>query len=167
MAALRDGLGQQALVRVMPNTPAQVGLGMSVYCADPAVTPQQQEAVEKLFQASGATLAVESEDAIDAATAVSGSGPAYVFFLAEHWMKAAGKLGFSEAQAELLVQQTLAGATELWKRLGVPAGTLREQVTSKGGTTAAALDSFRESGVGPGIEDGVVQAYRRAKELGR
>jgi len=154
-------------VRVMPNTPAQVGLGMNVYYADPSLGPQQLEPVTALLNASGAALAVPSEDAIDAATAVSGSGPAYVFYVAEHWMNAARKLGFSEEEAATLVQQTLLGATELWKAQGVPVGTLREQVTSKGGTTAAALEAFQANGVGTGLEAGIERAYQRAKELGR
>lgn len=167
MAALKEGLGHEAVVRVMPNTPAQVGLGMNVYYADPSLAPQQLEPVTALLNASGAALAVPSEDAIDAATAVSGSGPAYVFYVAEHWMGAARKLGFSEEEAALLVQQTLLGATALWKAQGVPVGTLREQVTSKGGTTAAALESFEANGVGKGLEVGIERAYQRAKELGR
>jgi len=165
LAKLREGLGQRALVRAMPNTPAQIGLGMTVYCADGDVDPQGLARVEALFRASGETLRVEGEDAIDAATAVSGSGPAYVFYLAEHWGAAAQRLGFTEDQAKLLVQQTLLGATELWKRQALPASALREQVTSKGGTTAAALGEFERRQLGAGIADGIERAYRRAKEL--
>jgi pyrroline-5-carboxylate reductase len=162
---LREGLEHEALVRVMPNTPAQVGLGMNVYFAAPAVSGAQLKAVEALLKASGETLAVASEDAIDAATAVSGSGPAYVFFVAEHWMKAAQALGFTDEEAELLIQQTLIGATALWKELRLPAATLREQVTSKGGTTAAALEHFQQQALGEHLEEGIALAYRRAKEL--
>lgn len=167
LVALREGLGHHALVRAMPNTPAQIGLGMTAYVAEPAVTKDGLARVEALLGACGESLRVRDEDAIDAATAVSGSGPAYVFFMAEHWIRAARALGFSEADATALVRQTLLGATELWKRSGTPAGTLREQVTSKGGTTAAALDVFRERLVGEGIEAGIARAYARAKELSR
>jgi pyrroline-5-carboxylate reductase len=167
LSALRAGLEHEALVRVMPNTPAQVGLGMNVYHAAPAVEPTQLRAVEALLQASGETLAVNDEDAIDAATAVSGSGPAYVFYVAEHWLNAAVKLGFSTEEAEHLVQQTLIGATALWREQRVPAATLREQVTSKGGTTAAALEHFESHEIGTHFEGGVERAYQRAKELGR
>lgn len=166
MAALQSGLGQEAIVRVMPNTPAQVGLGMNVYYPAPAVTATQLRPVEALLQASGEALAVSSEDAIDAATAISGSGPAYVFYIAEHWMNAALKLGFSPEQAGQLVQQTLIGATALWKAQGLPPATLREQVTSKGGTTAAALEHFEQHEIGTHFEDGLERAYQRAKELG-
>lgn len=165
LSALREGLGILALVRAMPNTPAQIGLGMTVYVADPSVGEDSLERVEALFRACGETLRVQSEDAIDAATAVSGSGPAYVFYLAEHWIEAARQLGFEEHDATQLVRQTLRGATELWIRSGTPASTLREQVTSKGGTTSAALEEFHTRRVGEGIQAGVARAYARAKEL--
>jgi pyrroline-5-carboxylate reductase len=167
LATLREGLDHKALVRVMPNTPAQVGLGMNVYHAAPAVSATQLRAVEALLQACGETLAVSSEDAIDAATAISGSGPAYVFYLAEHWVKAAQALGFTGKEAEHLVQQTLIGATALWREQSVPPATLRAQVTSKCGTTAAALEHFQELQVGQHFEEGIQRAYQRAKELGK
>lgn len=167
LATISAGLGHEAVVRVMPNTPAQVGLGMNVYYASPSVTAVQLEPVEALFKASGETLAVFSEDAIDAATAISGSGPAYVFYMAENWMKAAQALGFSEEEAGQLVQQTLIGATALWKDSGATPATLREQVTSKGGTTAAALEFFEKNKVGRNFEGGIQRAYKRAKELGK
>ena len=167
LEGIRAGLGHDALVRVMPNTPSQVGLGMSVYFASPTVKEAQLEAVEALFQASGETLAVSSEDAIDAATAVSGSGPAYVFYMAEHWLQAAVELGFTPEAAEQLVQQTLIGATALWREQRVPPGTLRQQVTSKGGTTAAALEHFGEKNLGDLFREGIHMAYQRAKELGK
>ncbi|HKI99023.1 MAG TPA: pyrroline-5-carboxylate reductase [bacterium] len=163
---VHNALEHEAIVRVMPNTPAQVGLGMNVYHAAPTVTGTQLRAVEALLQASGESLAVANEDAIDAATAVSGSGPAYVFYIAEHWTNAALKLGFTAEEAEQLVQQTLIGATALWKDQRVPPATLREQVTSKGGTTAAALEHFEQHEIGKHFEEGVERAYQRAKELG-
>lgn len=167
IATIQAALGHSAVVRVMPNTPAQVGLGMNVFYAHPAVHPGQLAAVNALLQASGEVLRVDSEDLIDAATAVSASGPAYVYYVAEHWIRAAQQVGFTEAQAVLLVRQTLKGATALWQSAGASPGRLREQVTSKGGTTAAALDAFSAAGVGPGIETGVRAAFERAKELGR
>lgn len=167
MATLVKGLGHEALVRVMPNTPAQVGMGMNVYYPAKAVTREQLQEVEALLNACGESLAVTTEDAIDGATAISGSGPAYVFFMAEHWMNAAGRMGISVENAEKLIQQTLVGATELWRQSGLHPSVLRSQVTSKGGTTAAALEVFGEKGVGEGLEQGIARAYQRAKELGR
>lgn len=166
MKTMQEGLGSNRLVRVMPNTPAQVGLGMNVYLPQPGLSESELRPVESLLSACGEAMRVDSEDAIDAATAVSGSGPAYVFYMAEHWIRAAERLGFSTAQAATLVQQTLIGATTLWKQGSTPVGTLREQVTSKGGTTAAALAHFQESRAGEIIQEGVQRAYQRAKELG-
>jgi len=165
--AIQAALAHQAVVRVMPNLPVQVGQGMNVFHAHASVTPAQLAPVEALLKASGEALQVGSEDLIDAATAVSASGPAYVYYVAEHWIRAAQALGFSEAEAVLLVRQTLGGATALWQSVGTAPGRLREQVTSKGGTTAAALDAFVAGGVGKGFEAGVRRAYKRAKELGR
>lgn len=167
IAAIQDALSHRAVVRVMPNTPAQVGLGMHVFFADASVTAGQLASVEALLNASGEVLRVGSEDSIDAATAVSGSGPAYVFYLAEHWVRAAEGMGFTPQQAAQLVSQTLRGSVELWRSTGTPPGRLREQVTSKGGTTAAALEAMDGAGVGAAIETGVRRAYQRAKELGR
>ncbi|MBI4082914.1 MAG: pyrroline-5-carboxylate reductase [Candidatus Lambdaproteobacteria bacterium] len=165
LATIRQGLAHEALVRVMPNTPAQIGHGMNVYFALPAVSEAQLTAVVALLRSAGEALAVASEDAIDAATAVSGSGPAYVFYLAEHWMLAAQQLGFTEREAAQLVQQTLAGAAALWKASQLAPATLREQVTSKGGTTAAAMEQFEARQVGDSLRAGIERAYRRAKEL--
>ena len=166
LAAIQAGLEHQAVVRVMPNTPAQIGLGMNVYFRHPAVSDGQARLVREVLEASGAALAVSSEDAIDAATAISGSGPAYLFFFAEHCLAAARSLGFSESDAALLVQQTFEGATALWRQGSLSAGELRERVTSKGGTTAAALEYFQSHGAGEIIQDGLRKAYQRAKELG-
>lgn len=166
LGTLRDGLGHEGVVRVMPNTPAQVGLGMNVYIADPSVTGKRLLAVESLLRSAGEVQQVDSEDLIDAATAVSGSGPAYVFYFAEHWMNAAQSLGFTQEQAAQLVQQTLIGATALWKDAGKTPQALRQEVASKGGTTAAALEYFMANGVGEELEGGIRQAYERAKELG-
>jgi len=167
MAALTSGLAHAAVVRVMPNTPAQVGLGMNVYFPAPDLPPPALTQVEALLNASGEALRVDSEDAIDAATAVSGSGPAYVFYMAEHWMAQAEALGFSTDQARTLVQQTITGATELWKHLSTPVSTLRQQVTSKGGTTAAALEHFEQQHISRAFREGIEKAYLRAKELGK
>lgn len=167
IAAIAAALEHRAIIRVMPNTPAQVGRGMSVYYAAAEVTAGQQAAVEALLKASGEALQVGGEDLIDAATAVSASGTAYVYYVAEHWIRAAQTLGFSETEAALLVRQTLLGAAALWESLGIAPAVLREQVTSKGGTTAAALNAFRSGAVGAGFETGIQRAYERAKELGR
>jgi len=167
MEKLEKGLGHKVLVRVMPNTPAQVGLGMNVYFAAHEVSAKQLAPVVEMLSASGETLRVSVEDGIDAATAISGSGPAYVYYLAEHWTAAARSLGFSQEDASLLIQQTLIGATALWRDSGEEPRELRERVTSKGGTTEAALKHLDQNKTGKLIVEALEKAYARAKELGR
>ena len=118
-----------------------------------------------MLGACGESIRSDTEDAIDSATAISGSGPAYVFLLIEHWTKAAKKLGFSSEEANLMVRQTLTGAVALWEKDGGSARALREKVTSKGGTTEAALKILTEKEWGTALEEGIQQAYKRAKEL--
>jgi len=162
-----EELKHTAIVRVMPNTPAQIGEGVSVYFPTESVTSEQCEFTQTIFQSSGIAFAVQNEDAIDAATAISGSGPAYVFYLAEHMLKQAQTLGFSEDEATQLVQQTIKGAASLWQSQSLPVDELRKRVTSPGGTTEAALTTFEKNDVGLGIQKGMQAAYQRAKDLAR
>lgn len=137
---LADAFGpSQPVVRVMPNIPAQVGAGMSVACASPAVDGAARELVDAMLTAVGAVDWVDDEELMDAVTAVSGSGPAYVFLLAECLAEAASAAGLPAALAERLARQTLVGGGALLAASGEPAARLRENVTSPGGTTAAAL----------------------------
>ena len=164
MQSLEEGLGLKKLVRVMPNTPALVGEGMSVYFASEVVNDEEREWIRKLFSSCGKCMEVESENAIDAATAVSGSGPAYLFYLAEQMIEAAKNLGFQAEQAETLVKQTLKGASLLLQEQE-SAAELRRRVTSPGGTTESALKRFAEGKVEFHLKDGLEQAYLRAREL--
>ncbi|MDH4224075.1 MAG: pyrroline-5-carboxylate reductase [Deltaproteobacteria bacterium] len=165
LESLQGWLGHRRVARAMPNTPAQVGSGMSVYFPDESIGGEGLARVEQLLTACGQVLRVNVETAIDAATAVSGSGPAYLFYLAEHWMKAAVNLGFSPVEAEQLVSQTLLGAVRLWQADGRPVEALRQSVTSKGGTTAAALAWFESQHLGEGLQEGIQKAFERAGEL--
>lgn len=158
-------LGHLAVVRVMPNTPAQIGEGMSVYYATPAVTQDQLAFTEAILNANGRTFAVKTEDSIDAATAISGSGPAYIFYIAEQMVNAAQTLGFSSEEAKTLTQQTIKGAVLLWESQSTPVDELRRQVTSPGGTTEAAFHTFEEQQVGVKFQEGLHSAYQRAKAL--
>ena len=158
-------LNHLSMVRVMPNTPAQIGEGMSVYYASADVTSDQLQFTASILNASGRAFLVEQEDAIDAATAISGSGPAYVFYIAEQMMASAKKFGFSHEQASILTQQTIKGAVLLWEKQTIPIDELRRRVTSSGGTTEAALRNFEESGMGVLFQKGLQAAYQRAKEL--
>jgi len=158
--------GYGKLVRTMPNTPALIGAGITALCADPSVDREERGNAEKLLRAVGATLWVEDESLMDAVTAVSGSGPAYVFYFLEA-MEAAGiTLGFDAATARQLAVETFIGAAQLAAQSPETLATLRSRVTSKGGTTEAALNAFDANGVAEGIRRGVAAADTRGRELG-
>jgi pyrroline-5-carboxylate reductase len=158
--------GYRRLVRTMPNTPAMIGAGITALCADPGVPHEGREKAEKILGAVGRTLWIEDEAQMDAVTAVSGSGPAYVFYFIEALESAARDLGFAEEAARLLAVETFLGAARLAENSKDPVGLLRERVTSKGGTTEAALNSFGADGVNVAIQRGVHAAAARGRELG-
>lgn len=155
------------IIRSMPNTPALVSKGMTVFFASPSVTEHQKVLAKEIFRAFGKELEVMSEDLIDAATAISGSGPAYVFYLAENIEAGALNLGFSETEAKLLTAQTLLGASSLLVKTGEEAGTLRKKVTSPGGTTEAAMKMFKKGKLDKWIRKAIESTYNKAKELGK
>ena len=165
--AIVQASGSPQVVRAMPNTPALIGQGIAGLYARPAVDAAQRATVQALFAPTGATLWVEREDDLDAVTALSGSGPAYVFYFLEAMMQAAAEMGLSEAQGRLLAQSTFAGAAALAMRSPLSPTVLREQVTSKGGTTHAAITSLDASGVKAAFVKALHAARDRAQELGR
>jgi pyrroline-5-carboxylate reductase len=158
--------GYRRLVRTMPNTPALIGAGITALCADPGVAHEGREKAEKIMAAVGRTLWIEDEAQMDAVTAVSGSGPAYVFYFIEALEAAARDLGFKDDAARLLAIETFIGAARLAESSKDPVGLLRERVTSKGGTTEAALNSFNADSVYAAIKRGVEAAAARGRELG-
>ena len=158
--------GHAAIVRSMPNTPALVGLGITGLAALPAVTAAQKQTADAIMCAVGQTVWLEDETKIDAVTALSGSGPAYVFYFLEAMQEAALELGLTAEQGKQLALATFAGATELAARSDEPVELLRERVTSKGGTTFAALAAMEGSGVRHGIVNALHAAAKRGKELG-
>lgn len=159
--------GHRQLIRCMPNMASQIGQGMSVYFSTLAVSEADRASVHSLLSATGEVLEVNSEDLIDAATAISGSGPAYIFYFIEQLTLAALSLGFEVNQATKLVCTTVEGSLALLRRGPESAQELRNKVTSKGGTTAAALNVFQEKQVGLAIEAAVRAAYVRARELSK
>lgn len=167
MESLQQLSGHTKVVRIMPNTPAQLAQGMSVFHAAKEVNSTEKALVKRLLDSCGKCFEVQSETMIDAATAISGSGPAYLFYLGEQMVKAAMELGFSESEASQLVQQTIFGSAQLWLHSGESPGTLRQRVTSPGGTTAAAIEKFDDMNIGPGIRQGINQAFLRAVELSK
>jgi len=162
---MRRALKQPKLVRVMPNIPTLIAEGMSVFFASKEVDKKGLKWVKSLFSSCGTCLEAKDEDAIDAATAISGSGPGYLFFFAEQMTTSAKSLGFTEEEAQLLVQKTILGATLLWESQQLSPETLRQDVSSPGGTTLAALSHFQSENLGESIKDGIKLAYLRAKEL--
>ncbi len=167
MADISRWLGNyKALVRTMPNTPALISSGVTALCADPSVDREGRSNAEKVLRAVGSAIWVENEAQMDAVTAVSGSGPAYVFYFLEA-MEAAGlKLGFDAATARQLAVETFIGAARLAEQSSESLSTLRTRVTSKGGTTEAALLAFDAAGVADGIARGIAAADARGRELG-
>lgn len=159
--------GGAAVVRAMPNTPALIGRGIAGLFANPGVTAAQRSQVETLFAPTGATLWVPHEDDLDAVTAVSASGPAYVFYVLEAMIAAATELGLTPEQGKQLALATFDGATALAAQSAEPPEALRAQVTSKGGTTHAAITSLDDSGVKAAFVKALRAARDRAQQLGR
>lgn len=155
--------GHQALVRTMPNTPALIGLGITGAFAMAGVSEFQQQSADAMLRAVGETVWVTDESHLDAVTAISGSGPAYVFYFIEAMEQAATELGLSAAQGRQLAQATFMGAAALAKAADEPVALLRERVTSKGGTTFAALEVMQASG----IKSALIKALHAAAERGR
>lgn len=157
-----------AVIRSMPNTPAAIGRGITVAVGNAHVTPAQRQACDGLLRAVGEVAWVDDEALIDAVTAVSGSGPAYVFYLAECLAEAGIKAGLAPELATKLARCTVSGSGELMHRSDLPAGTLRENVTSKGGTTFAALQVLMApDGLGKLMAEAVAAATRRSRELAK
>ncbi|MDD5189549.1 MAG: pyrroline-5-carboxylate reductase [Dehalococcoidales bacterium] len=164
---LKKGLDHAAIIRSMPNTPAQVGEGMTVWTSTPEVSVQQKRTAGEILGAMGKQIYVKEENYIDAATAVSGSGPAYLFYFTEALIEAAVSLGFKPEDATVLAKQTVKGAADLLMQSGQPAQDLRRAVTSPGGTTAAAIKTLEDGQFKELIDKAVKSAYERAKELGK
>ena len=159
-------LGTERVVRCMPNTPALVGLGQTALFARPTVTAANRLAVERVIQTTGDYLWLDEETQLDAVTALSGSGPAYVFYFIEAMIEAGTGMGLSRAQARQLAVGTFAGAAALAQQSEDPPEVLRARVTSKGGTTYAALSSMEQDQIKPLFVRAMQAARQRASELG-
>jgi pyrroline-5-carboxylate reductase len=164
--AIAAATGAQRVARAMPNTPALIGRGIAGVFARAAVTPADRARVESLLKPTGEIVWVDREEALDAVTALSGSGPAYVFHLLEAMLAAGRAMGLPEADASRLSIQTLAGAAALAARSGETPETLRRSVTSPGGTTHAAMMLLEQRGVKDAFVAAILAARDRARELG-
>jgi len=163
---LSKGLKHNVIARAMPNTPAQIGEGISVWTATPVVTEQQRKWVGAILGAMGGEIYVADEEYIDMATAISGSGPAYFFLMVESLIDAAVAIGLPRDMARELVLQTMLGSGRLIQKSGEEPAELRRKVTSPGGTTAQALLQFEKAGFADLIKRAVRAAYDKARELG-
>jgi pyrroline-5-carboxylate reductase len=166
MSRLLHGLGHPAIVRAMPNTPSQIGQGMTVWMATPDVTEEQSEIVGAVLTAMGKAVRVYDENEVDMATALSGTGPAYIFMVMEALIDAGVHLGFSRHIAEELVLQTILGSVMFARDSGLHPAELRNMVTSPGGTTANALYHMEKGGLRTVMARAVWAAYERTVQLG-
>ncbi len=166
LSSLGRGLGHPALVRAMPNTPARIGEGMTVWTATPAVSPAQREQARAMLVALGEELYVEDEGYLDMATALSGTGPAYTFLVMEALIDAGVHMGFSRHVSEKLVMQTMRGSVDFAQQSGKHPAELRNQVTSPGGTSAEAIYHLEKGGLRTVLSRAVWAAYQKSKYLG-
>lgn len=166
---IMEGTDHDVVVRCMPNTPAQIGQGITVWYASPGVTDEQYEMTRKILRAFGDEIYVEEEYYLDMATALSGTGPAYVFLFMEAMVDAGVHLGFSRKIAEQLVAQTVRGSVDYFQNREdlVHLARLRNEVTSPGGTSAAALYYLEKAGFRTAISRAIWAAYVRSQELGK
>jgi pyrroline-5-carboxylate reductase len=165
--ALARATGTERVVRAMPNTPALIGRGIAGLVARPAVSDADRRLVERVLAPTGSLLWFEHEGDLDAVTALSGSGPAYAFYVIEAMVEAGVQMGLSPEASRRLAQETLAGAAALAMQSPESPATLRERVTSKGGTTHAAISSLEADGVKAAFVRALRAARDRAEELGR
>jgi pyrroline-5-carboxylate reductase len=169
IAKISGILEHESVVRSMPNTPAQIGKGITVWTAAPAVTAEQKKMAQKILSALGDEIFLEEEYYLNMATALSGTGPAYVFLFMEAMVDAGVHLGFPRRVAEQLVEQTVRGSVDFYTKSSDPVhlARLRNQVTSPGGTSAAALYYLEKAGFRTAISRAIWAAYERSRELGR
>ncbi len=163
---LRTKLFHDRIVRAMPNTPAQVGKGMTVWTATPQVTPEQRRQTVAILEAFGAQIQVDEESYLDMATGLSGSGPGFIMLIVEAMIDAGVHMGFSRREAQILVLQTFEGSIALLRATGNHSAELRNQVTSPGGTTAAGLYELEKDALRASLSRAIFAAYRRSQELG-
>lgn len=164
---ISEGLNHDAIVRAMPNTPAQIGEGITVWTSSPSVSSNQAELARQVLSALGQEIFMEEEYYLDMATALSGTGPGYVFLFMEALIDAGVHMGFPRRIAEQLVTQTILGSVSYYEKIGIHPAQLRNQVTSPGGTTAEALYYLDKAGFRTAISRAVWAAFERSQELGK
>ncbi|MBQ0788034.1 MAG: pyrroline-5-carboxylate reductase [Oceanihabitans sp.] len=164
---IQDGLNVEKVIRTMPNLPAKVGKGVTSYTEAEEISKVELLMIRHLLDTTGTSIHVNSEKFIDASTGISGSGPAYVFYFMQSMLEAALKMGFSDYDSKVLVSNTFEGAIELFNKSNISPESWIDKVSSKGGTTQAAIDSLDENNVKQLIQDAAYAAFDRAVELGK
>lgn len=167
LKTLQSAFGHDRIVRAMPNTPAQVNMGVTAWIATPAVDATQRQQTALLLGALGEQIPVDKEEYIDMQTGLGGSGPGFVFLIIEAMIDAGVQMGFSRPDAQKIVLQTIAGSVALVKETGKHPAELRNLVTSAGGTTAAGIYELEKGGLRTTLTNAILAAYRRSQELGR
>lgn len=167
MKTISQALGITKVIRAMPNLASQIGQSMTVFTSTDDVTRIELVMVQNLINTTGKSIYTGAENMLDAATAISGSGPAYVLYFMDAMFDAAIEMGFTAAEAELLVTQTFKGTIDLYNKNNKPAKEWIQMVASKGGTTEAALNTFETSGLKINVKQGAMSALKRAMELGK
>ncbi|MEX1187985.1 MAG: pyrroline-5-carboxylate reductase [Bacteroidia bacterium] len=165
IAFIEEQLNHHAIVRAMPNSPASLGMGVTAIYAHPRVEAAQLRKAENVLSTTGRTVYVDEESQMDAVTALSGSGPAYFFYLVKNMIEAGNAMGLEEGVSAMLVKQTMLGAFHLINQADKNLDELIKAVASKGGTTEAALNSFEMHHLGEHLQEGILQAEKRAQEL--
>ncbi|QRR03106.1 pyrroline-5-carboxylate reductase [Dyadobacter sandarakinus] len=162
---IQTALTHKPVIRAMPNTPAMLGMGITAYSASPEVDINALRKIENLINATGRSVFLEDEEQLNAVTALSGSGPAYFFYVVKAMIEAGKQMGFDEAVAALLVKQTMLGSYHLINTADKSLDELIKAVASKGGTTEAALREFGSGKMGETLEQGILAAQKRSREL--
>lgn len=167
ISRIEAALNNPNIIRAMPNSPAELGMGMTAFATSTSIPYEQLRKAEHVLGTTGRSLYLENEEELDAVTALSGSGPAYFFYIVKHMIDAGIKMGFDEATSSLFVKQTMLGAFHLINNGNKSLDELIKSVASKGGTTEAALSVFNETLVGENIQKGILKARDRSEELSK
>lgn len=167
IATLEEHLQTKKVVRAMPNLPCQIGMGVTGFMVSEKISQYDVDFIRKLLETTGGTIQVYDEDKLNAITAISGSGPAYVFYFMDAMINKSMEMGFSHTEASKIVEQTFLGAVELYKVNNLSCKEWIEKVASKGGTTEAAIRQFNQQAVSENIELGLEKALLRSRELSK
>jgi len=167
IATIQSYFTTTKIMRAMPNLPSKIGFGVTAYTSSPNASRVELNIIHNLLNATGRAIYIDKEELIDVVTAISGSGPAYVFYFMQSMIDSALELGLDEIQAELLVNQTFFGSINLYQQANLSCQEWIKQVASKGGTTEAAINKFNQEKLSKNIKKGINSAFKRAVELGK